>query len=151
MLSDQIQTDLKQAMLDKDDIKVSTLRLLLSELTYAKIQKGINNSDEKLFDEDIIAVIQKEVKKRKEAASGFRLGQREEQAQKEEAEARVLESYLPAQISDEELTKIVQDTINELGAKSIQDMGRVIGVVKTKVGQAADGGRISSVVKEKLS
>ncbi len=150
MLSDKIQEDLKQAMLAKDEMKVSTLRLLSSALTYVKVEKMLK-SEENLPDEEVITVVQKEVKKRKEAAAGFRQGEREEQALKEEAEAKILESYLPAQISDEELTKIVEDSINELGAKTVQDMGRVIGAVKAKVGQGADGGRISNIVKERLN
>jgi len=145
MLIDQIQSDLKEAQLARDEIEVSTLRLLLSEIKNEEIKKG-----EKLFDQDIISVIQREVKKRKEAAAGFRTGGREEQAQKEEAELKILESYLPAQLSNEELTKVVEDTINELGAKSMADMGRVMGVVMGKVKGQADGGVVSALVKEKL-
>ncbi len=148
MLIDQIQEDLKKAMLDRDELKVSTLRLLSSALTYARVDG--NNSDQTQSDEVVIDIVQKEVKKRKEAAAGFRQGNREEQAQKEEAEAKVLEGYLPAQISDEELTKIVKETITNLGAKSMQDMGKVIAEVRGKVGQSADGSRISSLVKEVL-
>ncbi len=145
MLLDKFQQDLKQAQLDRNELKVSTLRMLLSEVNYAKIQKG------QLSDQDIVSVIQKEIKKRKEAADGFRKGEREEQAQKEEIEAKILEEYLPEQISDEELTKLVQEAINELGAKSVADMGRVIGLVMSKVGQGADGARVSILVKEELN
>lgn len=146
MLLENIQSDLKQAQLARDEVKVSTLRLLLSEIKNAEIAKG-----GELLDENIISVIQKEVKKRKEASLAFRQGGREEQAQKEEAESRVLEGYLPARLSDEALTKIVQDTINEVGATSIQDMGKVIGLVMSKVKGQADGGIVSSLVKEKLT
>lgn len=146
MLLDQIQTDLKNAQLNRDEVKVSTLRLLLSEIKNAEIQKG-----QSLSDEDLTSVIQREVKKRKEAAAGFRSGDREDSALKEEGEAKILEGYLPAQLSTEELTKIVTDTINEVGATSMADMGKVIGAVMGKVKGQADGGTISGLVKEKLS
>lgn len=143
---DKIQADLKQAQLARDEVKVSTLRLLLSEIKNTEIAKG--NS---LSDEDIVSVVQKEVKKRKEAAAGFRSGGREEAALKEEAEAEILEGYLPEQLSNEELTKIVETTITELGATSISDMGKVIGAVMGKVKGQTDGGSVSSIVKDRLS
>lgn len=146
MLIDQILKDLKQSQLNKDEIKTSTLRLLLSEVKNAQIAKGGD-----LTDEEIIVIAQKEVKKRKEAAVGFRQGGRESGAQKEEAELKILEGYLPAALSNEELTKLVQDTINESGAKTIADMGKVMGVVMGKVKGQADGGVVSALVKEKLS
>ena len=143
---DRIQQDLKQAQLTRDEVKVSTLRLLLSEIKNAEIAKGGG-----LSDEDIVGVIQREVKKRKEGALGFRQGGREEQAQREESEQKVLEGYLPKQLSNEELTKIVESSINELGAASIQDMGKVMGVIMGKVALRAEGGIVSVLVKERLS
>ena len=143
---DKIQVDLKQAQFSRDEVKVSTLRLLLSEIKNAEIAKG-----ESLGDPDIVSIVQKEVKKRKEAALGFRSGGREEQAQKEETEAKILEGYLPQQLQVEELTKIVETTITETGAGGMQDMGKVIGAVMNKVRGQADGGTVSSIVKEKLT
>lgn len=142
---DRLQEDLKQAQLERDEVKVSTLRLLISELNNARIAKS---SD--LADQEIISVIQKEVKKRKEAAAGFRSGAREEQAKKEEIEAKILEGYLPLQLTDEELTRIIDGVITEVGATGISDMGKVIGAVMGKVAGQADGGRVSALVKEKL-
>jgi len=149
MLLDQIQTDLKNAQLLKDEVKVSTLRLLLSEIRNKEIAQGGPPAGG-LSDEDIISVVQRETKKRKEAAEGFRSGGREDSAIKEEAEALILESYLPVQLSNEELTKVVSDTINELGATGMADLGKVIGMVMGKVKGKADGGAVSSLVKEKL-
>lgn len=143
---DDLQNDLKQAQLDRNEVKVSTLRLLLSEIKNAEIAKG-----SALSDEDIITIVQREVKKRKEAAIGFRNGGREESALKEESELKILETYLPAQMSIEELTKVVDETINELGASSITDMGKVIGSVMGKVKGKAEGSSVSALVKEKLS
>ncbi|MDD5416129.1 MAG: GatB/YqeY domain-containing protein [Candidatus Daviesbacteria bacterium] len=142
---DELQTDLKNAQLAHDELKVSTLRLLLSEIHNVEIQKGTPVSRE-----DVILVLQREAKKRKEAAFGFRAGGREEAAAKEEAELKILESYLPLQLSNEELTKIVLDTINELGANSPADMGKVIGAVIGKVKGRADGATVSNLVKERL-
>ncbi|OGE31431.1 hypothetical protein A3C59_02210 [Candidatus Daviesbacteria bacterium RIFCSPHIGHO2_02_FULL_36_13] len=152
---DDIATALKQAQLDRDETKVSTLRLLLSEIKNAEIAKG-----GELSNEDIISVVQKEIKKRKEAAIGFRSGGREESALKEEAESKVLEVYLPAQMEVDQLTKIIEDTISEAcqlalvtGSEkpSLQDMGRIIRLVMDKVKGQADGGTVSLLVKQKLS
>ena len=142
----QIQEDLKQAQLAKDEVRVSTLRMLLSEIHNSEIQKG-----EELTEAEITSVIQREVKKRKEAAEGFRKGNREDQASAEEAELKILEAYLPAQLSNEELTEIVDQAITEIGATQISDMGRVISLVMSKAAGKVDGGRVSSLVKEKLS
>ena len=140
----QIQQDLKQAQLNRDEVKVSTLRLLLSEIHNLEIQKG------EIFKADILQVISREVKKRKEAALGFRSGGREENAKKEEAELEILEKYLPQQLSNEELTKLVEEAITEVGANSVSDIGKVIGVVMGKAKGQADGGRVSEIAKEKL-
>lgn len=146
MLLGEISENLKKAQLAREDLRVSTLRLLISAINYEKIQKGRD-----LSDEEIISVVQKEVKKRKEAALGFRQGQREDSAKKEEREAIILEEYLPEQLSDAELTKVVEDTITELGANSLSDIGRVIGSIMAKVFGKANGGRVSNLVKQKLS
>lgn len=146
MLIDQIQADLKNAQLSRDEVKVSTLRLLLSEIKNAEISKG-----EALSDEDIILVVQKEAKKRKEAATSFRSGGRQDLAVREENELKVLEGYLPQQLSNEELTKIVSETITELGAIGMADMGKVIGAVMGKTKGGADGTTVSNLVKEKLT
>jgi uncharacterized protein len=145
MLLDQLQQDLKHAMLAKEESKVSTLRMLISAVRYTG-----NGTAQEFSDEDVISVIQKEVKKRREAAEGFRKGGREEAALKEEAELEILAGYLPEQLSDEELTKIVEEAITKTGAKSPADMGRVIGMVMGSVGSGADGSRVSGMVKEKL-
>lgn len=143
---DRIQEDLKQAQLQRDEIKVSTLRLLLSEIHNLEIKKNGEVSDQ-----DMIGVIQREVKKRKEAAESFRSGGREDSSQKEEAEAKLLEAYLPAQASTEELTQLVEQTIKEVGATLPADMGKVMSAVMAKVAGKADGAAVSALVREKLS
>ncbi len=159
MLLDQLQADLKNAQLVRDEVKVSTLRLLLSEVKNKEIEKRGSPAGG-LSDEDIISIIQREVKKRKEAAVGFRSGGREDSAVKEELESKVLEAYLPVQLSNEELTKLVEDTISEacqltpvseIGVTSLQDMGKIIRLVMDKSAGRADGGTVSTLVREKLS
>lgn len=146
MLFDNLQQDLKQAMLSREEVKVATLRLLISEVKNSQIAKGHD-----LSEDEILVVVAKEAKKRKEAADGFRQGSREESAAQEEAELAVLMEYLPSQIGDEELTNIVETTITELGATSMIDMSKVIGAVLAKVKGQADGGRVSGIAKRMLS
>lgn len=145
-MEQKLKEELKAAQLSRDEVKVSTLRLLISEINNARIAKG-----QDLSNEDILGVVKREAKKRKESIEAFKNAGRVESAQKEEAELKILEAYLPPQPSTEELTKLVDTTINELGAKSPADMGRVIGMVMEKAGGAADGGEVSKLVKEKLA
>lgn len=146
-MESKLREDLKQAQLKKDELTVATLRLLLSEITYAKVAK----STDVLSDQDIISVVQKAVKQRKESIESFKKGGREDLASKEESELSVLQKYLPEQISDEELTSLVEESINDIGASSMVDCGKVIGAVMGKVGQRADGSRVSAIVRSKLS
>lgn len=146
MLIDQIQNDLKQAQLNRGEVKVSTLRLLISEVKNTQIAKG-----GELSDVDVVSVVQKEAKKRRESIESFKKGGREELAQKEEGELKILQAYLPSQIANEELGKIVEESVNETGASSLQDMGKVMSAVMSKVSGRADGGTVSAMVKEKLS
>ena len=142
-MEDQIKNDLKNAQLAKDEMKVSTLRMLISELTYARVKKG---SDATLEETEIIGVVQRELKKRQESVEAFEKADRQELADKEKAEMEILKVYLPPQMSDEELAKIVDEAISQTGAQSPSDMGKVIGLVMQKVGQSASGGQVSALV-----
>src|SRR5258708_2080651 len=122
MLLDTILEDLKQSQLSRDELKVSTLRMLISELKYAEINTG-----KELEDPEVIIVIQKEIKKRKEAAESFKSGTRQDLADKEESEQKILEVYLPTQMSDSDLENIINQVIEEQDAKVISDMGKVMG------------------------
>lgn len=154
MLIETIQADLKQSQLNRDELQTSTLRLLLSELKNAQINKGAS-----LEDSEAIVVLRKELKKRSEAAETYKKAGREELAEKELAETAILARYLPAQLSTEELTRIVEEAITKVrgeslitkvGAQTMADMGKVIGVVMSQVGQQADGSQVSVLVREKL-
>ena len=160
MLLDKLQADLRKAQLNRDEVRISTLRLLLSEVKNREIALRQSSPQTSLSDGDVINIIQRELKKRKEAAEGFRSGGREDSAAKEELEAKVLADYLPQQMNNEELTKLVSDTISEAcqlalvnGSEkpSLQDMGKIIRSVMEKAKGRADGGAVSALVKEKLS
>lgn len=145
MLTERIDTDLKAAMKAGESDKLSVLRLLKSALKNKQIELS-----HELSDEEVLPVIQKEVKQRRESASEFQKGDRPEMAAKELGEAEILTTYLPAQLSDDELMTLVDQVIAETGATTLQDMGKVIGAVMGKTQGQADGARISAAVKLRL-
>lgn len=137
---DRIQADTREAMKAGEKERVAALRLLASAV----------QQDAKLGEDDAVAVLQRERKKRLEAAEAYAGGGREEQAAAERAEAELIEAYLPAQIADEELEALVADAVEESGADSVQEIGRVMGIVMPKVKGRADGNRVSAMVRERL-
>jgi len=145
-LQQRISEELKQAMLAKDAEKLSTLRLLKSAIGYAQIEK---KTDE-LSDPDIITVIQKEAKKRRDSIEQYRTAGRTDLADKEASELVVLETFLPKPLSPEELEALVRATIQELGASTRKDMGPVMKAVQAKAAGRADGKAISTVVSKIL-
>ena len=145
-LQDQISQDIKKAMLAKDTVRLSTLRLLKSALGYLQIEKKVDS----LPDSEVITVIQREIKKRRDSIEQFLAGGRPEQAAAETAEAAILETYLPAALSPEELEALVRSCIAELGATSKKEMGPVIKAVQAKAAGKADGKSISSLVSKLL-
>ena len=145
-LQDQISQDIKKAMLAKDTVRLSTLRLLKSALGYLQIEKKVDS----LPDSEVITVIQREIKKRRDSIEQFLAGGRPEQAAAETAEAAILETYLPKALSPEELETLVRSCIAELGATSKKEMGPVIKAVQAKAAGKADGKSISSLVSKLL-
>jgi uncharacterized protein len=139
-LIEQVQADVKTALKAGERERVHALRLIASELQKAAKEGG----------DDEVAVLQRERKRRLEAADAYREGGRAEAAAAEEREAEMIASYLPEQISDEELGAIVGDAVAESGASSPQEMGKVMSLVMPKVRGRADGKRVSAAVKEKL-
>ncbi len=140
-IAEQVREDVKTAMKAKEPDKVQALRQILSELDRAAKD---GNDDE-------LAVLRTARKKRVEAAKAFRDGGRSDSAAQEESEAAIIDGYLPAQMDDEKLGAIVASKIEELGATSMADMGKIMGAVMKEVGGEADGGRVQAVVKEQLS
>jgi len=149
MLKQKIQEDLKSAMLAKDGIRLSVIRMLKSAIQYYEIQKG--GAGYEATDEDVTEVIGKEVKKRKESIELFEKGGRMEAAEKERSEAKILETYLPEQLSEEEIYHIINDAITQVGAESMADMGKVMGVLMSKIKGKADSTLVSNLVRQKLT
>src|SRR5690349_7323745 len=147
-IKEQIDADLKAAMLGGDKVLATTLRGLKASILNVEIAE--NKRDAGLADEVVVGLLGKEAKKRQESADLYQLGGSEDKAKAELAEKLVIEKYLPKQMDDEALKNLVEAAITETNASSMQDMGKVIGLVKTRAGSAADGGRIASMVKEKL-
>ena len=141
-LQERIQQELKSAMLAKDAARLSTLRLLKSALGYAQIEQKTDT----LSDADVVGLVQKEIKKRRDAVEQYNTGGRRELAEKETQEIAVLETFLPAPLSPAELEQLVRATMAELGASSKKEMGQVIKAVQAKAAGRADGKAISSLV-----
>src|ERR1700722_2693091 len=145
-LQERVSQEIKTAMLAKDAERLSVLRMLKSTLGYAQIERKTEN----LSDGDVVAIVQKEVKKRRDSVEQFEKGGRPELASKEKEEITVLESFLPKAFSAEELEQLVKATIQELGAMSKKDMGPVIKAVQAKAAGRADGKTVSGLVGKLL-
>lgn len=148
-IKEQIEVDLKQAMLARDKETVSTLRGLKSAILYVEVAE--KSREQGLSEDKIVAILQKEAKKRQESADLYKQGGSPDKQQAELNEIKIIEKYLPEQMSEEELSQIISAVIQETGAQGVQAMGSTIGSVKAKVGAAADGAVIAKLVKEKLS
>lgn len=143
----QLNNDLKQALLSGDKGLVSVLRGLKSAILYEEVSK--NKREEGLSDEETIAVLQKEAKKRQESADMYQQGGDEERAKQELSEKAVIDAYLPEMLSEEEVRQMINDIAGE-GSIDKTEMGKVIGQVKQKSGGRADGALIAKLVKERL-
>jgi hypothetical protein len=147
MLEEKILNDYKDAMKSRDSLKTSVLSCLRAEFMNAAIAK----KKDKLDDNDIIGIIKKQMKQRDDSIEAFTKGNRPELADKEKKELDLLKVYLPAQMSAEEVRKVVDGVIASTGAVSIKDMGKVMKEVNTIVAGKADGKLISDLVRQKLS
>ncbi len=145
-LRERLEWDLKEALRSGDTTARDTIRFTLAALKNAEIDKGgpLNPAEE-------LALLQREAKRRAESIEQFRAGKRQDLVEREEAQLAVLRRYLPAPLSDEELTKIIADTIAETGAHGAKDMGKVMPLVMERVAGRADGRRVSALVRDALS
>lgn len=148
MLKERIQKDLKAALLSGDKLRAITLRGLQSAILYEEVAR--NSREQGLDDKAIETLIAKEAKKRQESADLYEKGGDKDRAKAELDEKATIESYLPEQLTDEELGKLVDDVVTSLGAIDQKAMGRVIGEVKHKASGRSDGARIAQKVKERL-
>jgi uncharacterized protein YqeY len=143
---EQVSKELLVAMKSKDPVRVSTLRMLVSAIRYKEVEKN-----KTLAEGDVLDVIQSEAKRRKESMAEYTKAGRADLASKEEAELNVLKVYLPQALSDAELKALVQSAIQSSGAKSPQDMGRVMSVVMPQIKGRADGKQAQTLVQQALS
>ena len=163
MFKDKIIQNLKIALKEKREIKVSVLRMLLAAILNKEKEKRYRLNKEKpdlsqeelekeyqLTEEEIISIVSIEAKKRKEAIMAFEKGERKDLAEKEKKELDILKKYLPEQLSEQELAKIIQGVIKETGASEMKDIGKVMKEVMPKVVGRAQGNRVSDIVKELL-
>ena len=147
-LKAQLQHDLHDAMRAKDKVRAGTLRMTLAAVTTAEVA---GDQARELDDDEVVTVIAKEAKKRREAADAYTAAGRPELARAEEAELAVLEGYLPAQLGDDDLLAVVERAVAETGADSLRDMGQVMRAAQAEVAGRADGGRIAAIVRQVLT
>jgi hypothetical protein len=145
-LQDEISAALKDAMRAKDEAKLASLRLVLTAIKNK--EKEVRRS---LEDQEVIALISTQIKQRKESIDQYRKAEREDLVQAEERELKVLEGYMPEQLSAEEMSQALDEVISEVGAVSMKDMGKVMKAAMAKLAGRADGRAINEMVKEKLS
>lgn len=147
MLEDKINADFKEAMKERNEIKVSILRMVKSSIQNLKIEK----KKKELGDENMLGILAKHVKQAQDALEGFKKGGREDLIKKEAAELEIIKSYLPQEISSEELKNLIKEAIKTTGAASAADMGRVMKELMPKVKGRADGKKVNQLVQELLS
>lgn len=144
---------MKQAMRSKDDFNLSVLRLLSSAVHNKEIEKRARlgeSRDAALAEDEIVAVVRGELKKRKDAAEAYKKGGRTEAAGREEAEADFLQSFLPPELSDAELSAIISDGVKALGASSDKEFGKLMGWVMARVKGQASGDRVGGMIRKRL-
>jgi uncharacterized protein YqeY len=146
-LQDKIQNDITAAMRAKDVLRLNVLRMMKTAVKNKEIEKM-----KALEEGEVLAVFNTLVKQRKDSIEQFRKGGREELAQKEESEITIIEEYLPAAASDDDIRKAIEEAVVETGATTVKDMGKVMAATRTRLaGKTIDGGTVSQLVKERLS
>ena len=147
-LKDRLRGDLTEAMKARDEVRTRTLRMALTSITREEVA---GQSARELTDDEVIGVLTREAKRRREAAEAFAAAGRDEQAAAERAEGVILDGYLPTQLSDEELAAMVADVIDETGASGMAAMGQVMRALTPRVAGRADGARVAAEVRRRLS
>ncbi len=149
MTRQDLQEELKQSMLARNELKTSVLRMLISAINYYEIQKG--GAGYQATEEDILGVMQNQAKQRRDSIEQFKTAGRQELVDKETKELEILSAYLPEQMNEEEITRLVKEAIAQTGATSMQDMGKLMGALMPKVKGKADGNVVNSIVRKELS
>ena len=145
-LKNQITDDMKSAMRSKDSERLGTIRLILAEIKQKEVDERIE-----LVDEDIVLIIEKMLKQRRDSIDAFNKAERKDLVQKEELEIKVLQDYMPQQLTEDEVEKAIVDAIESSGAKSMKDMGAVMGILKAKHAGKVNMADVSKKIKIKLT
>ncbi|MDH4183083.1 MAG: GatB/YqeY domain-containing protein [Nitrospinota bacterium] len=144
-VKERLREDMKTAMKEKNDLALSTIRMMISAIKNREIEQI-----KELDDTETLAVLQKAVKQRLDSAQQYKAAGRLELAQKEEEEIKILERYLPKGLSQEQITTLVKEAIGKSGAASMKDIGKVMGILMPQVKGKADGGQVNAIVKQLL-
>lgn len=144
-LKEQLKNDMKDAMRNKQVVKRDTIRAINTMIKQIEVDER-----KELNDDDVIKLLQKAIKQREEAIEQYKAGNRSDLVEKEQGQIDVISEYMPKQLSDEELEAAVKDIIEEVGATSMKDMGKIMPVAKSNIGASADGKRINETVKKLL-
>lgn len=147
-LKEQIHSDLTEALKARDEFKANALRYILAQIYNREIAKG---RDAVLTDEELVEVLQKQAKERQESIEAYQKGGRADLVEKEAKELELIKSYLPAQLTEEEAHRLVEETVVEVQALTLGDMGRVMAALMPKIKGRADGSMVSRIVKDRLS
>ena len=150
-LKEKIEGDLKEALRAKDELRLSTLRMVSAAIHNREIEKRTKTGESELTEEETALVLRAETKKRKDAAEGFEKGGRADRAEKERQEGEIIQKYLPAELSDEDVEKIVREVVAGLGEVTQKDFGRVMGEVMKKTRGQASGDRVSGALKKVIT
>lgn len=150
-LQQKINDDLKVAMKSGDEFGVGVLRMLTSSLHNKEIEKRGKGQDFILLEEEIIEILSREAKKRKEASEIYRKGERNDLAEKEDREINIIKKYLPEQLSEDEIEKVVIFAIEKIGANDIKELGKVMGEAMKELKGRAEAGTVSMLIKKRLS
>jgi uncharacterized protein YqeY len=146
MLKSRIQDDVKAAMKAKEKSRLATLRLITAAIKQREVDEKIE-----LDEEQVLAVLEKMIKQRRDSITQYEKAGRQELAEQERSEIAIIEAYMPEGLNEEEIVAMIESAISESGAESMRDMGKVIGLLKPKMQGRADMGKVSGLVKQKLS
>ncbi len=147
-LKDRLRADLTSAMKSRDELRTATLRMVLAAVSAEEVA---GKEARELSDDEVLAVLRREAKRRREAADAFAGAGRAEQADRERAEGEVVAGYLPAQLEDADLAALVADVVTRTGATGMRDMGRVMGAANAEVAGRAEGARVAAEVRRQLA
>ena len=150
MLRNTFKIELQKAMKDKDAVKVSTLRLIITAIKDRDLNSRSKGGDGEIADSEILEILAKMVKQRLETSKIYKKANREELAENEEKEILIIKKFMPSKLSDKELLSIIEETIKEVGADSLRDLGKVISVIKKKYSGRCDFAEVSKILRNKL-